>query len=70
MLHIPHYFPEACLESVIERAIEEGKIFELLFSESGRKLLKGWPEEKIRKIILKKLGIKLGEPQKSRKRRV
>ena len=35
-------FPEACLERIIERAIEEGKLFELLFTENGRKLWEKW----------------------------
>jgi len=51
-------FPEACLERIIERAIEEGKLFELLFTEQGRRLWRGWSEEQVRKMILKKLGIK------------
>jgi len=35
-------FPEACLERIIEWAIEEGKLFELLFTENGRKLWEKW----------------------------
>ena len=51
-------FPEACLEWVIERAIEEGCLFELLFTEKGRQLWRGWSEERVRVLVFKKLGIK------------
>jgi hypothetical protein len=51
-------FPEMCLERIVERAIEEGKLFELLFTERGRKLWQGWREDQIRALIFKKLGIK------------
>jgi len=50
-------FPEACLEEIIERAVREGLLFELLFSENSKRLLEGFPQEKVREIILKKLGI-------------
>jgi hypothetical protein len=52
-------FPEMCLERIVERAIEEGKLFELLFTEKGRKLWQGWQEHQIRALVFKKLGIKL-----------
>jgi len=51
-------FPEACLERIIERAIEEGCLFELLFTEKGRQLWRGWREDQIRNLVFKKLGIK------------
>ncbi len=51
-------FPEMCLERIVERAIEEGKLFELLFTEEGRKLWKIWGEDRVRTLILKKLNIK------------
>jgi len=47
-----------CLERIVERAIEEGKLFELLFTEEGRKLWKIWGEDRVRTLILKKLNIK------------
>ena len=50
-------FPESCIERVVERAIEEGKLFELLFTEEGRKLWKGWREDQIRALVMKKLNI-------------
>jgi len=51
------FFPEACLERIIERAIEEGKLFELIFTEEGRKLWEKWGEDRIRELVMKKLGI-------------
>jgi hypothetical protein len=51
-------FPESCLEQIIERAIKEGCLFELLFTEKGRQLWRGWPERTIRNLVFKKLGIK------------
>jgi len=51
-------FPEMCLERIVERAIEEGKLFELLFTEEGRKLWQGWREDQVRNLVFKKLGIK------------
>jgi hypothetical protein len=54
-------FPESCLEQIIERAIKEGCLFELLFTERGRQLWRGkcgWSEDYVRHLIMKKLGIK------------
>ncbi|DAD54619.1 TPA: hypothetical protein [Aquificae Conch Spring virus] len=51
-------FPESCLEQIIERAIEEGCLFELLFTEKGRQLWRGWSEDQIRNLVFKKLRIK------------
>jgi len=51
-------FPEQVMEKIVERAIQEGKLFELLFTENGRKLWQIWGEERIRDLIFKKLGIK------------
>jgi hypothetical protein len=54
-----HYpFPEACLERIVERAIEEGKLFELLFTEEGRRLWEWRGEDKMRDLVMKKLKIK------------
>jgi len=61
-------FPEACIERVVERAIEEGKLFELLFTEEGKKLWKGWREDQIRALVMQKLKIKF-EKTKNQKRR-
>jgi hypothetical protein len=54
-------FPEMCLERLVERAIEEGKLFELLFTEEGRRLWQGWREDQIRALVMKKLKIKAGK---------
>ncbi|MDK2800209.1 MAG: hypothetical protein PWQ70_1828 [Clostridiales bacterium] len=54
-------FPESCIERVVERAIEEGKLFELLFTEEGRRLWQGWREDQIRALVMKKLKIKKGK---------
>jgi len=51
-------FPEMCLEKIVERAIEEGKLFELLFTEEGRRLWDWHGEDKIRDLVMKKLKIK------------
>jgi len=51
-------FPEACIEKIVERAIEEGKLFELLFTEEGRRLWEWRGEDKVRDLVLKKLKIK------------
>jgi hypothetical protein len=63
-------FPEACIERIVERAIEEGKLFELLFTEKGRRLWQGksgWSEDTIRALVMKKLKIKF-EKEKKRRR--
>ncbi|RLF05877.1 MAG: hypothetical protein DRJ64_05095 [Thermoprotei archaeon] len=39
------------LYRIIERAIEEGKLFELLFTENGRRLWKNYPEKRVRKYV-------------------
>lgn len=54
-------FPEMCLERLVERAIEEGKLFELLFTEEGRRLWQGWREDQIRALVIEKLKIKKGK---------
>ena len=59
-------FPEACLERIIERAIEEGKLFELIFTEEGRKLWEKWGEDRIRALVMKKLGIAFEKKKKNR----
>jgi len=49
-------FDEQILEDIIERAIQEGKLFELLFTDSGRRLWSSWPEERMRKKVKTVLG--------------
>ena len=61
-------FPEACLEKIVERAIEEGKLFELLFTEEGKKLWERWGEDKIRALVMQKLSIKFEKEKKQRKK--
>lgn len=51
-------FPEMCLERIVEQAIEEGKLFELLFTEEGRRLWEWLGEGKMRELVMKKLKIK------------
>jgi hypothetical protein len=53
-------FPEQIIEEIVERAIQEGKLFELLFTKNGRRLWQFWGEERIRDLIFKKLKIKGG----------
>jgi hypothetical protein len=60
-------FPEACIEKIVERAIEEGKLFELLFTEEGRQLWKGWREDQIRALVMQKLKVNF-EKEKKRRR--
>ena len=62
-------FPEACLERIIEKAIEEGKLFELLFTENGRKLWEKWGEDRIRALVMKKLNISFEKRKKQKRRR-
>jgi hypothetical protein len=64
-------FPESCIERVVERAIEEGKLFELLFTEEGRRLWKGWREDQIRALVMHKLKIRFekGKSQRRRKKK-
>ena len=61
-------FPEACIERIVEKAIEEGKLFELLFTEEGRRLWEKWGEDRIRELVMKKLSI-VFEGRKKRRRR-
>jgi len=62
------FFPEACLERIVEKAIEEGKLFELIFTEEGRKLWEKWGEDRIRELVMKKLGIAFKKRKKQRRR--
>jgi hypothetical protein len=61
-------FPEACIEKIVEKAIEEGRLFELLFTEEGRKLWKGWREDQIKALVMQKLKIKFEKEQRRRRR--
>jgi len=61
-------FPEACIEKIVERAIEEGKLFELLFTEEGRRLWEKWGEDRIRELVMKKLSIVFEGRKKQRRR--
>ena len=60
-------FPEACIERIVERAIEEGKLFELLFTEEGKRLWKGCREDQIRALVMQKLKIKFEKYKKQRR---
>jgi hypothetical protein len=62
-------FPEACIERVVERAIEEGKLFELLFTEEGKQLWKGWREDQIKALVMQKLKIRFEKGKSQRRRR-
>ena len=48
-------FPEKTLEGIIKKAIKEGKLFELLFTEEGRRLWMGWPERRVKEMVQKAL---------------
>jgi predicted nucleotidyltransferase len=62
-------FPEACIEKIVERAIEEGKLFELLFTDEGKKLWEKWGEDRIRALVMQKLNVKFEKEKKQRRRR-
>ena len=46
---------ESTLRSIIRKAIQEGKLFELVFTDEGRRLWASWPEERMRKIVREEL---------------
>jgi len=39
------------LQDVIDKVIREGKLFDLLFSETGRQVWEGYPEKTIKKMV-------------------
>ena len=39
------------LVEIIKRAIQERKLFELLFTEEGERLWKSYPEDKVKKLV-------------------
>ena len=43
---------EQILRNIIRDAINQNKLFELVFTENGRRLWQSWPEERFRKIVL------------------
>ena len=61
-------FPEACIEKIVERAIEEGKLFELLFTKEGKRLWERWGEDRIRALVMQKLSVKFEKRKRQRKR--
>lgn len=46
------------LRGIIRKAIEEGKLFELLFTEDGRRLWKSYPEHQMKKMVQEELSRK------------
>jgi len=46
-------FPEKVLDDIIEKAIQEGKLFSLIFSDEGKRLISRWPEEYVKKRVRK-----------------
>jgi len=52
-----HYedYPLQNLIDVIDRAIEEGKLYELIFTENGRKLWSSWSEAKIKELVKERI---------------
>ena len=44
------------MEETIDKAIQAGKLYELLFSDEGKQLTKGYPKSKLHKFVLKSLG--------------
>jgi len=48
-------FPKEVLRGIIRKAIQEGKLFDLIFSEEGRRLWARYPEEQIRRMVKEEL---------------
>jgi hypothetical protein len=48
-------FDESVLRSIIRKAIQEQKLFELVFTDEGRRLWATWPEEQFRRIVKEEL---------------
>jgi hypothetical protein len=42
---------EKILRDIISNAIQERKLFELIFTNEGRRIWENWPEEKVKKIV-------------------
>jgi len=42
---------EKILRDIVKKAIDEGKLFDLVFTEDGRRLWKSWPEERFKRIV-------------------
>lgn len=39
------------LSEIIDKAISAGKLFELIFTEEGKRIWSGYPEDKFRKMV-------------------
>lgn len=48
-------FDESVLRNIIKKAIQEQKLFELIFTEKGKRLWASWSEEKVRQIVKEEL---------------
>jgi len=48
-------FTEEVLRGIIQKSIQQGRLFDLIYSENGRKLWKSWPEKRFRKIVFEEL---------------
>ena len=46
------------IEETVRKAIQQGKLFELIFTPQGRRLWAGYPENRIRQMVIKHLGSK------------
>ena len=42
---------ERTLRDIVRKAIDEGKLFDLVFTEDGRRLWKSWSEERFKRIV-------------------
>ncbi len=60
-------FDERVLRSIIRRAIWEGKLFELVFTNNGRILWSSWSDEKFKEIVQDELN--KGRPRGRKERR-
>lgn len=48
-------FVKECYHELVRKAIQEGKLFELLFTANGKQALGNIPERELREIVKKEL---------------
>ncbi len=48
-------FDESVLRDIIKKAINHGKLFELLFTDEGKRLWETWGEKRVKEMIQKEL---------------
>lgn len=52
---------EMVMREIIRKAIREGKLYELVFTDAGRRLWKTYPEDRFKRMVKEEISKKEGD---------